>query len=50
MSKQSDKPYMDAPEKAESTTEQLIYGGGEKLSEITDNSKKKSKKMLTEDK
>lgn len=41
MKEQEKKPYLETPKKsAETTKEQLIYGGGETLKEVQDKSKK----------
>ena len=48
MKETADKPYLETPKTGETTTEQMIYGGGDTLTEIQDKSKKKKEQMLNE--
>lgn len=48
MKKQEDKPYLDAPVQGETTKEQMIYGGGETLTEKEKRRKEQEKRMLNE--
>lgn len=48
MKKTEDKPYLETPKEAETTKEQLIYGGGETLQEIEIKRKEKKKQILNE--
>lgn len=48
MKEMGDKPYLETPQKAETTKEQLIYGGGETLQEIQDKNKEKKQQTLNE--
>ena len=44
-----DKPYLEEPVAEKTTTEQMIYGGGETLQEVQEKKKKaKEKGMLNE--
>ena len=44
-----DKPYLETPVAEKTTTEQMIYGGGETLQEVQEKKKKaKEKGMLNE--
>lgn len=48
MKEQENKPYLEKPSEKETTTEQLIYGGGETLSEVQEKSDKKKQQILNE--
>lgn len=48
MKKTEDKPYLDAPVQKETTKEQMIYGGGETLTEKEKKRKEQQDKMLNE--
>lgn len=48
MKKQSDQPYLDKPSTKKTTKEQLIYGGGDTLEELSKKTDKDSKILLTE--
>ena len=45
-----DKPYMDKPEKKETTKEQMIYGSAPSLEEVEKKKEKYEKNQLNEDK
>lgn len=49
MKETADKPYLETPKTGETTTEQMIYGGGDTLTEIEEKKKKDQEKgMLNE--
>lgn len=48
MKETEDKPYLDAPVQKETTKEQMIYGGGDTLTEKEKKRKEQQDRMLNE--
>ncbi len=48
MNKMDEKPYLEVPKKTKTTTEQLIYGGGDTLQEIQERNKKDKTQLINE--